>query len=251
MQKLLANVPAAAAGGEHTELRIVEHDDAIVMDSETPISGVHDAIEGYRIDVKRNNQQPTTIILQQQQQQQPKQQPRQQEPITMDTKKDEETLLEDAMDTMMKLKDLKLDQPTEIEKNAPQPPKPPSSSSSRRPSKQKVQPSPVEASSSSTSASPNTNDTSSSTKEKVIKMVVPKPPVKKKKAQLPEMSLFGKIWTMTDRLTTKATRRYFDELRHTDTVDVREILIQEQQHGQNDESALMRGQIFSEKILET
>lgn len=249
MQQLLANVPAAAAGGEHTELRIVEHDDAIVMDSETPISGVHDAIEGYRIDVKRNNQQPTTIILQQQQQQ-PKQQPKQQEPITMDTKKDEETLLEDAMDTMMKLKDLKLDQPTEIERNAPQPPKPPSSSSSRRPSKQKVQPSPVEASSSS-SASPNTNDTSSSTKEKVIKMVVPKPPVKKKKAQLPEMSLFGKIWTMTDRLTTKATRRYFDELRLTDTVDVREILIQEQQHGQNDESALMRGQIFSEKILET
>ncbi|CDH56433.1 hypothetical protein RO3G_09153 [Lichtheimia corymbifera JMRC:FSU:9682] len=249
VQQLLANVPAAAGGGEHTELRIVEHDDAIVMDSETPISGVHDAIEGYRIDVKRNNQQPTTIILQQQQQQ-PKQQPKQQEPITMDTKKDEETLLEDAMDTMMKLKDLKLDQPTEIERNAPQPPKPPSSSSSRRPSKQKVQPSPVEASSSSP-ASPNTNDTSSSTKEKVIKMVVPKPPVKKKKAQLPEMSLFGKIWTMTDRLTTKATRRYFDELRLTDTVDVREILIQEQQHGQNDESALMRGQIFSEKILET
>lgn len=239
VQHLLANVPAATAGGEHTELRIVEHDDAIVMDSETPISGVHDAIEGYRINVKRNSEQPTTIILQQQQQQQqePKQQSEQQDTNTMDLK-EEDTLLEDAMDTMMKLKDLKLDQPTEIERNAPQP----SSSSTRRPSKKVQQPS---------SALPDNNDTSSPTKEKVIKMVVPKPPVKKKKTQLPEMSLFGKIWTMTDRLTTKATRRYFDELKHTDTVDVREILIQEQQHGQNDESALMRGQIFSEKILET
>ncbi|CDS07578.1 hypothetical protein LRAMOSA01527 [Lichtheimia ramosa] len=239
VQQLLANVPAATAGGEHTELRIVEHDDAIVMDSETPISGVHDAIEGYRINVKRNSEQPTTIILQQQQQQQqePKQQSEQQDTNTMDLK-EEDTLLEDAMDTMMKLKDLKLDQPTEIERNAPQP----SSSSTRRPSKKVQQPS---------SALPDNNDTSSPTKEKVIKMVVPKPPVKKKKTQLPEMSLFGKIWTMTDRLTTKATRRYFDELKHTDTVDVREILIQEQQHGQNDESALMRGQIFSEKILET
>ena len=62
------------------------------------------------------------------------------------------------------------------------------------------------------------------------------------------MSLFGKIWTMTDRLTTKATRKYFEELKVQRKVDMAALLRDETDR---DETTLMRSQIFSEKILET
>lgn len=219
VQQLLANVPQVSQ--ENNELQIVEK--VVGTQATVPTAGVHDAIEGYRIEVRRGGRktdQPTTMIL-----------PKPPGSTPDINPNDEQAVFDDAMETMMMLKELKLDQP-DTTPTSPAAPAEPAQQNRRKPAAER----------------PKERQQG----EKKIVIVAPErtAPKPKKKTAKPEMSLFGKIWTMTDRLTTKATRRYLEELRRRNTVDVRELLKEEQQD-LHDEISLMRGQIFSERILET
>ncbi|KAI7862666.1 Rtr1/RPAP2 family-domain-containing protein [Spinellus fusiger] len=74
----------------------------------------------------------------------------------------------------------------------------------------------------------------------------PKKPKKSKKSSLPQMSLFGMIWTLLDAISTPTTYDYFRHL-HGESVHN----INYTQGIARDEASLMREQIFCEKILQT
>ncbi|KAG2216903.1 hypothetical protein INT45_010931 [Circinella minor] len=226
------------------EIRIFENNTTLENTTLTniPKEGIHDAIEGFRIEMQRrrrkSNDGPSTLILQTDTTYNDNDDKPPASPTTVGSEsvifEDEETMLENAMETMMMLKEMKADQPDQIA-TPPQP-----SAAERQPRQQ----------SSSTSTTIASN-TTTPTQPKAVNIVIPdipKPSSKKKKRQVPEMSLFGKIWTMTDRLTTKATRKYFEELKLQTKVDMAKLLRDETNR---DETTLMRSQIFSEKILET
>lgn len=87
----------------------------------------------------------------------------------------------------------------------------------------------------------------------IIKVTTQKPkeePAKKKKKKaVPELSLFGTIWTIVDHMTTQATRIYLSELQNNhQRVDVSALLTE---NDLVDEAMYLRGQIFSERILDT
>ncbi|KAI8142383.1 Rtr1/RPAP2 family-domain-containing protein [Fennellomyces sp. T-0311] len=248
VQRLLENIPILPTTGTsaNTTASDTNHDIRIVENSsqtvDVPQAGVFDSIEGYRIQMRRKSKDsPTTLILQQDIIEEAKPV----SPTTVDSETvvfdDEEALLENAMETMMMLKDLHADREEQVQAPEVKQHPPSSSSAVRTPATQAPTAQPTS----------NPKPTSHTKKATIVIPDIPKPSSKKKRRQVPEMSLFGKIWTMTDRLTTKATRKYFEELRQQSRVDMRELLREEGDSTSRDEASLMRGQIFSERILET
>ncbi|ORX62806.1 DUF408-domain-containing protein [Hesseltinella vesiculosa] len=237
-------------------LHIVEKESSATP-SDSPAEGAHDAIEGYRID-HRNKRTTSTILLASK-----PPAPSQKEHLPVpDDVDDEQALLDDAMETMMMLK-RQMDQPDPSppppasSSAALEPPKPdadapmPPSSSVRFEEKPLTHPSLSASSSASTNLStPSIASTPSGTssanppQDNVIHVTSkPAPATKKKKKNEPEMSLFGKIWTMLDRITTSATRRFLanQPLPSTSEEATDPALAEEN---------ALRSQIFSEKILE-
>lgn len=242
---------------------------------------VYDTIEGYRIEIKKDGKTPTTMILKKGKEKanvQAEQEVKQEQSSLVD----EETLDPNDPDalfeTMMMLKDMnmdKQDQPetsdiplkqveasstnqatTVQEQQAPAPIKsvPAPIKSMPAPSKPTTKPTtekPVEPKKKEPApAEPPTQDTN------VIKVTTPAtPPPKskksiKKKSKIPELSLFGTIWTMLDHMTSKATRVYLNELQNNhQRVDISHLLALE--NDLMDEAIYLRGQIFSERILDT
>ncbi|KAI9271475.1 Rtr1/RPAP2 family-domain-containing protein [Phascolomyces articulosus] len=239
------------------EIRIFENTSQNVVPPNIPEDGVHDAIEGFRIEMRRRKSQgeqglPTTMILQTESTTMNQSNTQDDDdginppgsPTTVGSEsvvfEDEEAMFENAMETMMMLKEIKADQPDEIKQEK-----------TILPEQQNKQPNPP---SSSTQQQQQNATVPKPITPKTVNIVIPeipKPSSKKKKRQVPEMSLFGKIWTMTDRLTTKATRKYFEELKRQAKIDVHELLRDESENIPRDETSLMRSQIFSERILET
>ncbi|KAI9321869.1 Rtr1/RPAP2 family-domain-containing protein [Dichotomocladium elegans] len=273
VQQLLTNVPLKAAwSGKEiepatTELTIVEKTSAdrpSIVTKRLSGHGAHNSIEGYCVDIHRSGNKPgeeTTMILK------PKSKPnvtsttQPLEKKTLDLN-DEEAVHEDAMETMMRLKSMKLDVPQEAEKNVPSTPEPQPhahiKSEKQQQTRQSVQKSETrpDITIRKQTLPPVEHPAPASNSIKTIGPIAPPkvPPTKKKKRLLPEMSLFGKVWTVTDRITTRATRRYLEELGNSRTeVDVRSILCEDNQHQsmQYDENSILRSQLFSDKILET
>ncbi|CAG8678325.1 11275_t:CDS:2, partial [Funneliformis caledonium] len=75
----------------------------------------------------------------------------------------------------------------------------------------------------------------------------PEKKARKKKRVMLQMSLFGKIWTALDRMSTPNTRRYFESI-NGQFVEGNGAIPWRQPI--TNENALMRIQIFSEKIIE-
>ncbi|KAI9491021.1 Rtr1/RPAP2 family-domain-containing protein [Zychaea mexicana] len=278
VQKLLENVPILPTTGTLTanvtatsfetdtgnEIRIIENTSPNAVPPNMPKDGIHDAIEGFQIQMRRKSVEgPTTLVLQHGDQADGGDDMKPLSPTTVDSEtvvfEDEEALLEDAMETMMMLKDLQADKPDEIKPKASAPSHQGEPHQQRAPANQALEMTtmtttlPV-SSSELPSSSQQQQQKPKAAAPKTVKVVIPeipKPSSKKKKRQVPEMSLFGKIWTMTDRLTTKTTRRYFEELKSQSQVNMRELLCEEDDNTIRDEVSLMRGQIFSERILET
>ncbi|KAI8372977.1 Rtr1/RPAP2 family-domain-containing protein [Radiomyces spectabilis] len=310
VKHMLGNVPA------HDGVKGIEIIETVSKAPQAPIpsAGVHDAIEGYRITMRKGEEastEPSTMVL-------TNDALAQATALNENTPlDDEEAILENAMETMMLLKSMKLDDPNEQRAAAASSqPKPPSKSSSKPLSTSSSKPSPNPSkpmsnssqapsspsqqasspsqpgsnpsppskeplpssgrrSSSSTATSSHAANTVSSHPPRkpsagdaslspvtttlssdpsninVINVVTKdakKPPTtKKKKKREPEMSLFGKTWTVVDRMTTKSTRQYLTELDQGKTPQVADILHDESL----DETVLLRCQIFSERILET
>ncbi|CAG8478393.1 2212_t:CDS:10 [Dentiscutata erythropus] len=75
-----------------------------------------------------------------------------------------------------------------------------------------------------------------------IKKILPKKRTTKKKNVVLQMSLFGKIWTALDRLTTSRTRKRFQK--------VNSINLENDDSMPLSDDSLMRIQIFNEKIMQ-
>lgn len=248
VQQLLANVPTMANQSDQ-DLRIIEregHTEPTVL----PIQGVHDSIEGYRIHASKDRNQPTTMILKLKEAQK-------EEEETLDIN-DEEAVFEDAMATMMRLRNMQIGdtKPTAAAANIEPAVQPPSKGPIATVVNSTASVARGAAATERNAAAPPKSMTPAHERKveaKNVTMVIPdqnriaaEKKKKKKKAQ-PEMSLFGKIWTITDRITTRATRRYFQQLEEMEHVSLRELLKDEEA---KDDTAYMRSQIFSERILE-
>ncbi|CAO3616868.1 unnamed protein product [Cunninghamella echinulata] len=327
VKKLLSNVPignnnhhqpTSADTTDKFEITIIENNtnEAIKL----PVQGIHDAIEGFRIDIsKQDTKKPTTIVLNQ-----PKESTTttitspDQSSIskiastlatttrddTINADSDEynpESLLDEAMETMKMLKQLELEenninnQQDTTEKNEEisnvnkQNTNNINDDNSRNKDKNnhtssnknndhveddsikqnKIinKPSKSDQSSMTMLTTVSTNDTistiiepSSSSSSQISNVIQVKTNAQsttsttntttatatkqlKKKKKEPEMSLFGKIWTLLDRMTTKATRQFLASLNNGGDL----TLLNE--NGSNN-ADLLRGQIFSEKVLE-
>ncbi|KAI8340644.1 Rtr1/RPAP2 family-domain-containing protein [Chlamydoabsidia padenii] len=296
VQKLLSNVPIGSNNNNNTlaitpsatsnnlEMTIVEKV-PVPLSSNLDLSfgGIHDAIEGYRIEnSSKTNNEPTTILLTNTIKSNPPPPPPattinntstiiQENEIDLEGSADidPDSLLDNAMETMMILKKLNLDRESmeETEMNMlPHTPTAQSTSDKKSPrdpppvppaqSKTSVD-SPVEQSSKTkkSSATTSSRDTKAAVAaiEAAASAAAAMKAKKAKKRKEPEMSLFGKIWTMLDRMTTKSTRLYLSSLAAT---------AEEGQPGANTQLQLLeedgltednylRGHIFSEKILES
>ncbi|KAG9295940.1 hypothetical protein G9A89_011792, partial [Geosiphon pyriformis] len=71
---------------------------------------------------------------------------------------------------------------------------------------------------------------------------------KKTRRIIPKMSMFGKIWTALDRMTTQQTRQYMYILRSCQIQEVKTVLANQ---AVKNEIMNMRINIFSEKIIES
>lgn len=218
-------------------------------------AGVYDSIEGYRIEIKKDGKSPTTMILKKKREEEIKQE---QERLVKEQKEQDPEDPEALFETMMMLKDMNLDKQEPVSKKKEVVPV-----KVDTPLKKKenpvIQETPVEqptVAPSATSVPTATSSSSKPTKEQkdkdtnVIKVTTKKPkkPIKKKKKG-PELSLFGTIWTMLDHMTTKATRVYLNELQNNKhRIDVSSLLMEADLM---DEAIYLRGQIFSERILDT
>jgi hypothetical protein len=214
-------------------------------------AGVYDSIEGYRIEIKKNGKSPTTMVLKKKKEQDIKQE---QERLQKEQEKEQEQEQDhedpDALfETMMMLKDMNLDKLEHTDSNV----------QASLPETKEHVPVKVEASLKKNPAIQETpmkqpmNATSSSSKSTIedtnVIKVATKKPKKPKKKKGPELSLFGTIWTMLDHMTTKATRVYLNELQNNNhRVDVSGLL---KEDNLMDEAIYLRGQIFSERILDT
>jgi hypothetical protein len=184
-----------------------------------------------------------------------------------------DSLLDSALETMMMLKKMNLDRdppPSQGESEISHHDQaPPASPANNRTSKRQDDPSVPSCNSTTTSADhssitepSNSNKQLSSTLDKSDKSTkaavaaieaaaaaaAATKAKKSKKRKEPEMSLFGKIWTMLDRMTTKSTRLYLTTLDTMDGDPMTQVQLLEED-GLTDDS-LLRGHIFSEKILE-
>ncbi|ORZ25981.1 Rtr1/RPAP2 family-domain-containing protein [Absidia repens] len=311
VQQLLSSVPLGAHNAQESitdamsnnlEMTIVEKTSAATPILDIPISGVHDSIEGYRIENSKNLPgKPTTVLLK-------ASKTTKDSPLTNDTinsdlnafdtnnsttmdamnssnfDMDPDSLLDDAMETMMMLKKMNLDRdPPKNEDNKSassisQPPKTTSTgstiainkaenpaattdSSLTTPTKMEPIVAATGSSSEDKKSAPLDDKSIKATKAAVeaieataaaaaaAKASQTKKTKKKKKE--PEMSLFGKIWTMLDRMTTKSTRLYLTSLakEEEDGNTGKHVQLLEED-GLTDDS-LLRGHIFSEKILES
>lgn len=299
VQKLLSNVPrgsnnnnsnnssnTAAPSANQLDMIIVEKAPETPSSSTLDLSfgGAHDAIEGYRIEnSKKATNEPTTILLTKANPSplQPPQSINSSSPVVPDdgmpvdtVDMNPDSLLDDAMETMMMLKKMNLDRdppPPESETNElshhDQPP--PASPANSHVSKQQDDlPAPsrnttnasvahlsiIEPSDSSKPLTSTLAKDDKSTKAAVAAIEAAAAAAaatkakKAKKRKEPEMSLFGKIWTMLDRMTTKSTRLYLTTLATMDGHPMTQVQLLEED-GLTDDS-LLRGHIFSEKILE-
>lgn len=259
-----------------TELKIVEKATTItqsispsesgrVFDSKT---GAYDEIEGYRIQFKgkkkmvdSSREEPTTLILR----------PQLKENVTTPIidqvdMSDEAAIAANAMETMMMLKELKLDEmencqeqldlitaieskedngTPEVIDNVQQPP----SKSSASTSQITDQPSNI------SNNTPGKYDS-----DQIITVVVPSEvarkvkQARKKKAKMernsikPQMSFFGTMWTLIDRMTTKVTRSYLRNLAGSE--EEMPVMPNPDEDLYAEEYGL-RKHIFSEKVMET
>lgn len=286
VQHLLANVPKDTK----SKYEIIEKT-TVAPPSTTPTndSGIYDSIEGYRIEIKKDGKSPSTIILKKKKEEEIKKE--QEAKKKKEEEKMAEENLEDDPDalfeTMMMLKEMNMDKDQTIspattkseptvekkteEKKAEE--NKPVIEKKAEEKKPVVEKKPVEkkvtivenkievppASARKEEKRPATKKgntaegSSAKTKEddtniiKVSSQKVKKP-IKKKKSTVPELSLFGTIWTILDHLTTKATRAYLNELQNNHRrIDVALLLDNELM----DDSNYLRGQILSERILDT
>lgn len=244
VQHLLGSIPKDTNG----TFQIVEK--SAVVPPIAPSSsqaGVYDTIEGYKIEIKKNGKAPTTMILKKKKEEEIKKEEelkqQQQQHVDDIDPEDPDALFE----TMMMLKDMKMDkedkpralepQATLAQKVSPKP----ALSQTMTPPKPVIELSKQE-------KKPEQQDTN------VIKVTTPaaqkqKKSMKKKK-KVPELSLFGTVWTMLDHMTTKATRIYLNELQNNhQRIDVGHLIASE--NDLMDEAIYLRGQIFSERILDT
>lgn len=239
VQQLIGNVPKNVS--ENNVLEIVEKTTVNVPSAPQVTS--FDTLEGYKIEIKNDGKLPTTMVLKKKKEDNQSElnvQQDQEKEIVVDTANED-----DIFNTMMMLKDMNLD-------------KEPISGSSSKDKSSKMAPS---NSNSNKSLSNNENhnkntqalhteNVKSASQDENIQQVQTKPLPKKKKKKGPELSLFGTIWTMLDHMTTKATRIYLNDLeKHQRRLNV--MLLLQQENRSLDETSLLRGQIFSERILET
>ncbi|KAI8639960.1 Rtr1/RPAP2 family-domain-containing protein [Parasitella parasitica] len=259
VQHLLGNIPKNVDGELQVIEKTTEAPPMALFNSQTD---VYDTIEGYRIEIKRDGKTPTTMVLNKKSEQQELMQ--QKHTVESDDGIDPED--PDALfETMMMLKDMNMDKDstpnarvnkdrvelktvealsTLKDETKPAPaPAPAQPKQAVTPSKSTVKPALKQAVKEQDEQDAN-----------VIKVTTPsaqkqKKPAKKKK-KVPELSLFGTIWTMLDHMTTKATRMYLNELQNNhQRADVGHLLASE--NVLMDEAAYLRGQIFSERILDT
>ncbi|KAI8096607.1 Rtr1/RPAP2 family-domain-containing protein [Halteromyces radiatus] len=256
VQQLLSNVPLGtnnntlnpltATNTNEMKMVIVEKT-SVTSPLNTQFGGIHDAIEGFRIDNKSSKNEPSTILLK------PKHQTSTTNhslPTINDTTKgvdsdelDPESLLDDAMETMMMLKKMNLDHLS-------------SNTLSAHTIKDTVSSSPTKDMTSSTQTSRPMSPTSTKATKAAVAAIEAaaasaaqtKKMKNKKKKKEPEMSLFGKIWTMLDRMTTKSTRLFLTTLAEGSNSSSSVQLLEEDGL---DHDNMLRGHIFSEKILET
>lgn len=231
-------------------------------------AGTYDEIEGYRIQFKGKNavsngtpEEPTTLILR----------PQQKETVSIPTidsiEADDAAIAENAMKTMMMLKELKLDEVEncqdqldlmdnqEVEEGIPIPTV--AIASSKESSKKVTFTSTDEVVKPSTLSgkAPENYDSG-----QIITVVVPSEVARKvqqtrkknaklaKKSTVPQMTFFGKMWTLVDRMCTKWTRAYIRNLEgHGD--DSPAPTDPEQPY--YSEEYNLRKHIFSEKVMET
>ncbi|KAG0172708.1 RNA polymerase II associated protein 2 [Apophysomyces sp. BC1034] len=223
VQRMLAGVPTAGK----MDVEIVEK---VAQKATLPAAGVHDAIEGYRIQVNKSVDSPTTIVLNKEKKILNKEKKTVEAVTRVPDLDDQDALLDDAMETMMMLKSMNLDQPDTVQQATEPQPLPVKAKPINPP---KDQPSAV--------AGPPKDAT------KVIQVTTKEIKKPKKKSKALEMSLFGKVWTMVDSMTTRLTRLYLSDLENTGVVDMRQLFDGELVK----ETDAIRGHIFSEKILET
>jgi hypothetical protein len=232
---MLANLPPAPPG-----LIIKEKDDKEIEPPSAPNltndANSHDAIEGFRINFQKlsisdDDNKPTTLVLS-------KEVARDNAPKT-----DEE-----AYEMAMSLANSMFHNgrfhynDNEEKENGPVNMMPKSTSvnttdSMKRNKEITKQPTPVEYKSPSYSSKSSNNTDTSSPSEKQAS---------KKKRVVLQMSLFGKIWTALDKMSTSNTRQYFKSIngqfKSSNQATWRQLI--------TDENMLVRLQIFSEKIIE-
>lgn len=273
VQHLLANVPKDTKG----KFEIIEKSTVAPPSTVIHDTGIYDSIEGYRIEIKKDGKTPSTMVLKKKSDQEIKLEKEKKAEKEKKEKQDQMALEELEADdpdalfkTMMMLKDMHMDRDeaavvkpvvekkTEV-KTAPSPKGLPIVENKPEPAKPETvkpetkKPASKKPTSKKTVTENIPKEQSSATKEaddKVIKVTTTKPKkAVKKKITVPELSLFGTIWTILDHMTTKATRIYLNEL-HTNhrRVDITTLL---EENDLMDDSAYLRGQIFSERILDT
>jgi hypothetical protein len=226
--------------------------------------GAYDEIEGYRIQFKGKKSvtgaqdEPTTLILR----------PLLKENITTQmidntAVNDEAAIAANAMETMMMLKELKLD---EVENSQEQLDLITSDSSKEYKEVPSVTPARKpsvtdNASTSQPQKRPSPRSTSSKyDPDQIITVMVPSEvarrvkQTRKKKAKMernstvPQMTFFGKIWTLIDKMTTKITRAY---LRNLEGNGGEIPIIEDPDEQYYSEEYNLRKHIFSEKIMDT
>ncbi|KAG1457997.1 hypothetical protein G6F56_006490 [Rhizopus delemar] len=226
VKHLLKNVPTNDDG----TLPIVEKN--AVEPQTAPEVTSFDTLEGYRIEIKKDGKLPTSMVLNK-------------NPEKKEEKKDKKvdpTDEDELFNTMMMLKDMNMDKPpSEQIQNV-------SSDTKEKAPKKEIKEAPLKETSikkSEKETSTSATTTASSSATAPAKQEKPK----KKKKRVPELSLFGTIWTMLDHMTTKSTRIYLNELENQGRVDVMTLL--QQENRTLDEANSLRGHILSERILET
>ncbi len=223
-------------------------------------SSVYDSIEGYRIEIKKQGRTPTTMVLKKKNQDELKKE-QEEKKLKEEKEKEPEVLDPDDPDalfeTMMMLKDMNMDrEEEEVSKKPIKEESVVTKPADKKPvEKQPVEEAiiaenkPVKEEKKVTFEVKEESKSSNKEDTQVTEQKPKKPAKKKKKAAVPELSLFGTIWTILDHMTTKATRIYLSELQtNHQRVDVSSLLTEDHVM---DDSVYLRGQIFSERILET
>jgi hypothetical protein len=257
------------------ELKIIEKEPTVIqhpgLPDSAPLSnsktGAYDEIEGYRIQFKGKNstdtdtpKDPTTLILR------PQQKTVTSILATDNADLDDTAIAENAMETMMMLKELKLDEMENCEDQLDLMTKQNINEEASIPSA--VHESPKSSSEGSTTMTDKKGKASTSTgkasekydSDQLITIVVPSEVARKvqqtrkknaklaKKSNVPQLSFFGKIWTLIDRMSTKLTRAYIRNLEgHGDEMPAPP----DPDQPYYSEEYNLRKHIFSEKVMET